>query len=47
MSLPSDMSTDLHLPALKLLDVSGNEINIFGNKKIHQNLVTLLIVSIT
>lgn len=24
MSLPSDGSTDLHLPALKLLDVSGN-----------------------
>lgn len=24
MSLPSDISTDLHLPALKLLDVSGN-----------------------
>lgn len=24
MSLPSDSSTDLHLPALKLLDVSGN-----------------------
>jgi len=27
MSLPSDSSTDLHLPALKLLDVSGNLIN--------------------
>lgn len=26
MSLPSDSSTDLHLPALKLLDVSSNEI---------------------
>lgn len=24
MSLPSDSSTDLHLPALKLLDVTGN-----------------------
>lgn len=29
MSLPNDGSTDLHLPALKLLDVSGNTINIF------------------
>lgn len=27
MSLPSDSSTDLHLPALKLLDVSGNVLN--------------------
>lgn len=26
MSLPSDSSTDLHLPALKLLDVSGKVI---------------------
>lgn len=28
MSLPSDSSTDLHLPALKLLDVSSNEIKL-------------------
>jgi len=27
MTLPSDSSTDLHLPALKLLDVSGNVLN--------------------
>ncbi|XP_050530399.1 protein artichoke [Daktulosphaira vitifoliae] len=27
MNLPSDSSTDLHLPALKLLDVSGNGIH--------------------
>lgn len=30
MSLPSDGSTDLHLPALKLFDVSGNKINNFN-----------------
>lgn len=30
MSLPSDGSTDLHLPALKLFDVSGNKINYFN-----------------
>lgn len=37
MSLPSDGSTDLHLPALKLLDVSGKEINNIILMPIHLN----------